>query len=112
MAASIVPTDYLTGYAYLASGATAPANGIFIPLTTMPSLDASEANASSGDIRKIFAALVDAFNTRYQAQTEKPARLTISSSRTPSYQGNVLTVQDRYTINVTKDGTIGDVSAE
>lgn len=112
MAASVVPTDYLTGYTYLASGATAPANGIFIPLSTLNLLDASEANASSGDVRKIVAAFLDAFDTRYKAQTEKPAKLTISSSRTPAYQGNNLTIQDRYTINVIKDGTIGDVSAE
>jgi hypothetical protein len=112
MAASTVPTDYLTGYAYLATGASAPANGVFIPLTTLVNVDASEAHASTGDIRKIIAAFLEAFNTKYALQTEKPVKLSISSTRTPSYQGTALVIQDRYTISVTRDGTIGDVSAE
>lgn len=112
MAASIVPTDYLTGYAYLASGATAPSNGIFIPLSTLTSLDASEAHASTGDVRKIVASILDEFKTRYEAQTEKPTKVTIRHSRQPSYSGTTLTINDTYTISVSRSGTIGDVAAE
>lgn len=112
MAASIVPTDYIPGYAYLANGATAPSNGIFIPLATLPSLDASEANASTGDIRKVIAAVLDVFNTNYNLQTEKPTKLTIRSTRQPSYSGATLVIADAYTVSVTRGGTIGDVAAE
>lgn len=112
MPASIVPTDYIPGYAYLASGATAPSAGIFIPLTTLTNLDASEANAATGDIRKIIAGILDSFNTGFASQTEKPTKLTIRSSRQPAFSGNTLTVSDNYTINIVRGGTIGDVAAE
>lgn len=112
MPASIVPTDYITGYAYLANGATAPSAGIFIPLTTLTNLDASEANAATGDIRKIVAGILDEVNARYAAQTVKPTKLSIRSSRQPAFSGNTLTVSDTYTVNVVRGGMIGDVAAE
>ena len=112
MAASIVPTDYLAGYTYLANGAAAPAAGIFIPLTTLTGLDASEADAATGDIRKIARSVFDALYTSYAAKTEAPSKFNILRSRNPSFSGTDLMVEDSYTVTVSLTGTIGDVAAE
>lgn len=112
MAVSIVPTDYLAGYAYLANGATAPAAGIFIPLTTLTGLDAAEADAATGDVRKIMAEIIDAFYTSYAAKAEQPAKIGILKNRNPSFDGSTLVISDTYSITVERGGTIGDVAAE
>lgn len=110
--ASKVPTEYLAGYAYLAAAASTPAAGIFIPLTTLTGLDAAEADAATGDIRKIMAEILDAFYASFSAKTEQLTKISILRTRNPSFNGSTLAISDTYSVSIERSGTIGDVVAE
>ena len=65
-------------------GSTYSENGtvLSIPLAAFPELTADEADASTGDIRKIIYALLAQFNAVFAATPEedRPGKMTISRS--------------------------------
>lgn len=81
--ANITPTQVLTGYALLAQNDPAPAQGIFVPLTTITGLSAAEANATNGDGRKLIAGLMESINTALTAlpNNAKPVYLTVAKAQ-------------------------------
>lgn len=103
-----IPTDLIDGYSYVASGGTVGANSIVIALSSLTGVDAAAANATTGDGRKVVAALAKNMATKFTALGTKPTKLTVTA------QSNTQTGahKDTYTFSVTRDITIGDVSAE
>lgn len=82
--ANITPTQALgTGYALLDSGDNAPAQGLFIPLANVNGLSASEANATTGDGRKVIAGLIEKMYDNIQAlsASARPVYLTIAKGQ-------------------------------
>ena len=81
--ANITPSQILSGYALLAQNDDAPAAGIFIPLTTITGLSSAEANASTGDGRKVIAGLMETLHTSLNSlpNNAKPVYLTLAKSQ-------------------------------
>lgn len=100
--------DFLTGYQYLASGASTPAAGVFIPLATLTGLDATEAAAGTGDGRKVLMEILIAAQTAYDAMSSKPTKMTMSKTRSVS----ATQAKDSFSLVFTRDITIGDVTSE
>lgn len=85
MAFSATPSGWLgNGYTLSGSGATAAINFGISGSTnaTLPEITATEANASSGDIRKIYYGLVEAMYQSYagKAVADRPNRMLISKT--------------------------------
>lgn len=101
------PAELIDGYAYVASGGTVAENSIVIPLTSL-SIDATVANASTGDGRKVVAAIMKNIATKFAALGTKPSKLTVAA------QSNTQTGKhtDTYTVAVVRSIMIGDVAAE
>ena len=98
--ADITPPDVFPDYAYLESTDPAPANGIFIPLTNLPGLDAAEANATTGDGRAILYGLIQGAFGNIQAlpQAERPVRLTLT--KVPPTGIGIDLIRQNYTLSV------------
>lgn len=81
--ANVTPTQVLPGYTLLAANDNAPAQGIFIPLSTIVGLSASEAHQTTGDGRKVVAGLMEALNNSLAAlpNNAKPINLTLTKSQ-------------------------------
>ncbi len=73
MAMNLAPSHWLDGY-------TADSSGITIPLTALPGLSAAEANATTGDIRKVARALFAALHAAYlgEAEADRPQQMELS----------------------------------
>jgi hypothetical protein len=56
----MLPTDLYPGYALLSANESAPSQGIFIPLASLPALATAEADELTGDAREVKRALDDA----------------------------------------------------
>lgn len=110
--AAIEPTDLFTGYSLLAASEPAPSQGIFIPLTSLAGLTQSEAEAVTGDGRKVaFELCRTVFNTiNTLASADRPAKMTVSCS-TPSGVDST-TVRQAYTMTFDLDMSNSDVAAE
>ena len=82
MAMNLSPSHWLDGFELLAANGTATAQSIAIPLESLPGLSAAEANASTGDIRKVARALLAALFAAYlgEAEADRPAQMNISRS--------------------------------
>lgn len=72
MAVSIVPTDWLTSWAE-------DATDITLPLASVAGLTAAEADAATGDIRKITYSLLDTLWTKWAglAEADRPAKMRL-----------------------------------
>lgn len=105
-----LPTAFISGYELLASGDTAPSQGLFIPLTSLPALTAAEANEVTGDGRKICYELIREILSQYTAMSVKPARMAITVG-TPTGI-NASTVRRSYTLAFDLDVSDADVAAE
>ncbi len=79
--AAILPTDIIPNY-------SSDGTDITIPLTDLPGLEAAEANAATGDGRKVAYELVRAIHSNLQALDDaaKPTQFLTSES-TPTGQG-------------------------
>ena len=75
MAQNLTPTHWLPGY-------TATSSSITIPLSALPGLSSDEADASTGDARKVFRALMAALYAAWLAEDEAdlPTRMQVSRS--------------------------------
>lgn len=110
--AAVSPPDMLEGYALLAAAAAAPSAGIFIPLASMPDLSPAEANAATGDGRKVVLALVREVSDRINAlaPTARPTKLTITKGTPQGISGSSVRVP--YTINFDLEVDAADVAPE
>lgn len=81
MAQNLTPAHWLEGY-------TATGSAITIPLAALPGLDAAEAAADSGDIRKVMRALLTAIHEAWTAEAaaDRPAKWI--QTRTSSINNN------------------------
>lgn len=98
--ADIFPTALYPNYALLAAAATTPSEGIFIPLSDLASLSSAEANATTGDGRAVFYALVQDGYAGIQALAveARPTKLTITKAN-PTGIGVDL-VRQNFTVGV------------
>ena len=79
MAQNLAPSHWLSGYAL-----TDTNTKISIPLSSLPGLDSSEADASTGDIRKVARALMAALYAAWLAEeaADRPQRMRLSRNST------------------------------
>lgn len=84
---------------------------IVVPINSFPELEASEAAATTGDIRKVILALVDKFYDIYNgtAAADKPNKMQIY--RSTSVNDVAGTTTRTYTFSFTVDGSF-EVAAE
>lgn len=80
--ATILPTALFPNYQLLAASASAPSEGIFIPLSDLTGLVSAEANATTGDGRKVAYELVRKIVGSYQglATDARPGRMGVAAS--------------------------------
>lgn len=109
---AITPVQLLPGYDYLAAGAAAPGDGIFIPLTALPNLTPAEANDGTGDARKVLFEILRASFSNYSAMdaAARPARMTITRATPTGVDASK--VRQGYTITFDLDVSNADVAPE
>ncbi len=85
---------------------------ITVPLATFDELTAAEADAVTGDIRKIVFALIEHLYQTYiaKATADRPAKLTMTKTVAANAVRNTLT--SRYVISITTDIGTQEVRAE
>jgi hypothetical protein len=88
------------------------ATTISVPLATFPELTAAEADAATGDIRKIMFAIVEKFYSVYIAtlSADRPTKFTITKTATADMVRGVL--KNRYTIICETDVSAQEVREE
>lgn len=105
MALSIVPTDWLESW-------SEDATNITVPLATFPEVTAAEADAATGDIRKIVFAIMEKlfqeFNER--ATADRPTRMTIT--RGTSVNDETGEIVRTYTVTFTAEAAVGGIEVQ
>lgn len=86
--AAIIPTQLFPGYEQVAAGGTVTAESIVIPLSALSGLTTAEANATTGDARKVAFELAKTMHLNIQGMPEadRPAQMLTAES-TPTGQG-------------------------
>lgn len=109
---SLLPTAILPNYAYLNSGDSVPSAGIFIPLASLPGLTAAEANATTGDGRKVAFELCRAIFANLEALpvASRPSRFTITRGIPAGIDQTI--VRQTYTLSFDIDFSGSDVANE
>jgi len=108
--ANITPVQALgTGYTLLAENATAPAQGLFIPLVNVTGLSASEANPTTGDGRKVIAGLIERIydNIQALASNARPVHLTIAKGQPTGVAINQ--VNQTFTVTIRYNTTFSQI---
>ncbi|MBW4619320.1 MAG: hypothetical protein KME17_08170 [Cyanosarcina radialis HA8281-LM2] len=110
--ANVTPVQVFPGYQTIASGAPAPADGLFFSLADLPDLSPAEADESSGSFGKLIYAILTKSTSAYNAlaSTARSSRLTMARG-TPSGAGNNL-VNVVHTVTAVLDISSADVAAE
>lgn len=96
MAMNLAPSHWIDGYEL-----TDTNTKISIPIASLDGLDSTEANATTGDIRKVLRALMAALHAAWIAEdaADRPSRMTIArtsyvddaaGSTTRTYQAQFL----------------------
>lgn len=77
--ANVIPTQVFQGYDLLAANDTVNAAGIFIPLSSLPALSATEADPATGNGMEVFRSIVNATfeSVNNLPQDDKPTKTTI-----------------------------------
>lgn len=85
---------------------------VTFPISSLPELDASEADAMTGDSRKIIYALLEQLNTWYSglAAADRPTKLSVNRSSSVSESTGEIT--RNYFIQITTTPTGIEVSDE
>lgn len=117
MAFTPVPSTWLgSGYTLSGSGASATINfginGNTNP--TFTEITAAEANATTGDIRKILYGIVEGIYVKYQAVAAVPANLPnrLTVSKTSSVNSTTGLITSNYFIQFVLEASGLDVTAE
>ena len=108
MAMNLAPSHWLTGY-------SADSDGITIPLSALPGLSAAEANASTGDIRKVARAICAALHAAYlgEAEADRPQQMEISryTNIDESTDTTTRTYNARFVVAVGEEEVVDEPSA-
>lgn len=85
MAFDKTPSTWLAGWSENGTDIT-------VPIATFPEMTAAEADASTGDIRKIMFALIDKLYQTYRATAEanRPGKVSITRTSFPPDSGGVV----------------------
>jgi len=116
MAFNPTPSGWLTGYTLSGSGTTAAIsfgiNGNTAVGATLPEITAAEANATTGDIRKIYYGIVEQLYQSFlgKAIADRPNRMTISKGSGVDATTGLITTT--YTIQFVLAATGLDVTSE
>lgn len=110
--ANILPTVIFPGYEQVAAGGTVTAESIVIPIADLPSLTAAEANAATGDGRKVAYGLSQAIFDKVTALDPAARPNAMSVARGTPTGVNASTVQQSFTQTYQLDVTGVDVAAE
>ena len=110
MAQNLAPSHWLSGYEL-----TDTNTKISIPIASLPGLDASEANADTGDIRKVLRALMATLHAAWlaEASADRPQRMVIArqSSVHDSTGETVRTYQAQFRVATTGEEVVDEPSA-
>jgi len=70
MAFNKIPQAWIAGIDVVtATVSGSPTTGLFIPLSSLPKLQASEVSAATGDIRKVYFAITEALHAAFMAKS-------------------------------------------
>lgn len=85
---------------------------IALPLASLPELTAAEADAASGDIRKILYALLEKLHAVYAALpvADRPSRMTIA--RSSSVNDTTGDITRQYTITLVTEPVAGGIEVK
>jgi hypothetical protein len=110
--ANVLPGSLFPNYQLLASGADAPSDGVFIPLATLVGLTSAEANASTGDGRKVAYELTRALYNNFSnlADSAKPTHFIADIAPPVGLTPDI--VRRTYTLSFDLDITGSDVTTE
>ena len=110
MAQNLAPSHWLSGYEL-----TDTNTKISIPIASLSGLDASEANGSTGDIRKVLRALMATLHAAWlaEAAADRPQQMTVSrsSSVNDSTGETVRTYQAQFRVATTGEEVVDEPSA-
>jgi hypothetical protein len=97
----VTPKEIYPGYELLEKGKTVTERGVFIPLSSIPNLDASISHPDTGDGRVVIHSLVEtAYNSiNSLADSAKPKKLVITKNTPTGIDSN--TIKQNYTISCT-----------
>jgi len=111
MAFNKAPSNWLTGYSLNTNTVNVQTSNAGAT-ATFPELTSAEANATTGDIRKIVYAVIEQLYQKFQATTaaDRPNRMSISRSSTVGADN---TVNHTYVLSLTLSAAGGlDVADE
>lgn len=93
MAFSPVPTDWIANW-------SEDGTNITVPIASFPELTAAEADAATGDIRKIVWAILEKLYQAYNAKAtaDRPTKWTVTKSSSVNTQTGVVTNSFIHTI--------------
>ena len=77
MSATLKPTDWIPGY-------TSDGTNLTIPIASLAGLTAADADAATGDIRKVILASAKQLDSVYAAASPKPAGMMVTGDGIPS----------------------------
>ena len=105
MAFSAVPTTWIPNW-------SEDGTNISVPIASFPELTAAEADATTGDIRKIYFAIVEQLRIKWLATpaADRPGKMTFNSSVTVNNETGIVT--RTYTVGFQLSPTGLDVTAE
>ena len=110
MAQNLAPSHWLSGYEL-----TDTNTKISIPLASLPGLDSTKANASTGDIRKVLRAIMAAIHAAWlaEASADRPKQMTLgrSTSVNESTGETTRTDQAQFKVATTGEEVVDEPSA-
>ena len=110
MAQNLAPSHWLSGYEL-----TDTNTKISIPIASLPGLDATKANGSTGDIRKVLRALMAALHAAWlaEASADRPKQMTLgrSTSVNESTGETMRTYQAQFRVATTGEEVVDEPSA-
>lgn len=104
-ATDLLPASWISGW-------SEDGTDITIPLASIAGLTAAEADASTGDIRKVAFSLIDKLYKEYlaMATADRPTKMTIAKSASTNTETGVVT--NAYTFRFYTEVTAEDVVDE
>lgn len=85
---------------------------ISVPIATFPKLTAAEADATTGDIRKVLFAVVDKLYDAWNntAAADRPAKMTMTKTKAVDVSTGLVTsiYQFRFTTEITEEDVVAE----
>ena len=89
-------------------GWTEDGSNVTFPIASVPQLTAAEADATTGDIRKVIFAMVDKFWDIYNSAANKPVKMAAYKSTSVNDTAGTITRQYTFTFNVDGSYEVSD----